>query len=95
MKVYKLTPNPSCLDDRSWKASTYKGEMTICAETKNKARLMAKMATAIATDFSSGGVIYPPWEDSQLVSCAELEGATPRDEAIIIEPEEYDREWKR
>lgn len=56
---------------------------------------MAKMATAIATDFSSGGVIYPPWEDSQLVSCAELEGATPRDEAIIIEPEEYDREWKR
>ena len=95
MKVYKLTPVPTQLDNRSWEASTHKGEMVICAGTEREARFMAEIATVIATDVSPEGVIFPPWQDNQLVTCVEIDDFEVSKEAEIIEPEGFDREWKR
>jgi len=63
------------IDDNSpnWRASTYKGDLLIRAETESKARQIAAMEYGIAPEKIPGGAtIFAPWNCGQTVACKQI-----------------------
>ena len=95
--IWKLTPlNP---ESRNWQASTVCQEVIIRAATEDRARNIASMAFGIAVERKSPteDTILNPW--GRIVGEASCERITdsgyPEDDPDeILDPAEYDHEWR-
>lgn len=93
MKVWRLAPVD--LDHRNWLASTRKGPLVIRAIGERRARQIASMACGIATKRVPGEpMAVNPWRIETMVAAEQVEGDADGPEAIL-EPPEYDHEWRR
>lgn len=94
MNLYKLLPIEAEQNTDSWEASTYKGEIVISAPSERLARWNAELATVIATEVKPGReTIFPPWQDSSIVSCELIESSFDHSVPQIISPEHWQREF--
>jgi len=72
MKIWKLSVFNEVSFD--WRASTYKGETIIRAESEHNARRLATLSFFIAKPRASDGTIAAnPWTQKNLVSCESIE----------------------
>jgi len=96
MPIYELVPIDP--DDRSWKRSTYCGRVIIRARDEARARQIAKLAFDIAALPVSGeNLPHCPWHYENMARCCRLEESRYAENGpeAILEPAEYDQEWKR
>ncbi len=95
MKIWELLPMNR--DNPNWEASTYNGRVVIRAPTAERARHIAHSAFTIATLHVPGTEIkYTPWAHHDMVVCCELMGSdfTADGDDTILDPAEYDSEWR-
>ena len=92
MKIWKLTPID--LTDRNWDASTHSDVALVRAETSERARAIAQLAFALATERTPGQESkLTPWKYEHLVACELLVTADyPVDgEEGVLLPEYHER----
>ncbi len=93
MNKYKLIPIPEKLQDNDWNVSTYKGNIEVCAEDENDARLICFEGTVIAAALRPGDKTpYIPWQQERLVTC-ELIEENYQNKRGVISPKEIRAEW--
>ncbi len=95
MAIWQLDPiDPK---DHNWRASTYSRRVIVRAPTEERARHIATLAFGIAAERTLGmEVPLIPWDYGNLVECKKIEACYQEERAeAILEPAEYDHEWKR
>ncbi len=95
MSIWKLEPTD--LDSHHWAASTYKRPVVIRAADEKAARGIASRAFWIGTSKPPGKEVSSiPWRQVRLTPCTKLEGSDFSEEGpdAILEPAEYDNEWR-
>jgi hypothetical protein len=94
--IWQLDPiDPT---DHTWRASTYSRRVIVRAPTEEKARHIAFLAFRIAAQSIPGTEVpLTPWDYEYLVECQKIEAGPYQEEGAeaILEPAEYDHEWKR
>ncbi len=96
MAIWQLDPiDPT---DHDWRASTYSRRVIVRAPTEERARHIATLAFGITPQHIPGmEVPLIPWDYRNLVECQKIEAGPYQEEGAeaILEPAEYDHEWKR
>ena len=97
-QLYKLTPYEDGLESHHWKSSIYKGEVTICAPSKDRARSIASLVFSIGTEIDyHQETSYNPWRDHMgLVHIDEI--SNHKEDLCtekIVSPAEYDEELQK
>ncbi len=96
MPIWQLDPIDST--DQNWRASTYSGRVIVRAPVEKRARQIATLAFGIATERIPGtDPLFPPWKHGDLVECQKIEAGPHQEEGpeAILEPAQYDHEWRR
>ncbi len=96
MAIWQLDPiDPT---DHIWRASTYSRRVIVRAPTEERARHIALLAFRKAAEhIPRMEVPVTPWDYEHLVECQKIEGGSYQEEGAeaILEPAEYDHEWRR
>ena len=96
MQIWEL--EPSNFEHSSWRISRFKDRAVIRAASEKRAREIAGRAFESAAKGNLGDdTPLPVWSNAALVKARRLEGSKyPEDgPEAILEPPQYDHEWKR
>lgn len=97
MKLFKLYPIESKVNDQDWLLSTTKETIIVRAQSKEMARQIAARVTGLARSATDNSPNPSPWLDDVFSSCDNYSGDKYKvdGEEEILSPLFLNKEWER